>query len=506
MKCDEIRTLLNPYVDNELPGEEAGAVKRHLEACPACAKEVAVLNKVKALLCKLPACSAPEALLERVQAGLPRPVRKDSDEGYTNESIKDNKDGLSNGASPADSETQGTGVLWRYRWLSGSLASAAAVLLVVFIVMTQPRKSDIKMPDIATAPEKEYAEKAKANLKMDSPTADRSEVADSLQPQPMLYTQQINISARDVNAAIDKIYYVASLDLAVGRDDEKSFGKAGGAPEKGRELPKVTDDKDLLAKAQNRQAIVTNVGAPYRETRSQVGPSYSQSREKSGQHILKVAVPLSQKDEFIRRLKGNIPDQMVFAEMKSGPGAEPKNPALDMLAEANKASGVLEEKEVRTESAKETGKAGGGYQYDKMARAGGRKEISGKQPEEKKPETPKLAPPASPPPSPASPATPAITAPAPPASRPAEGLIQSPSDKKKEQSKDSEKQEAKGGIQNEAISPTAQVKPSARRGESPLETDPNLRGGEGRQQPDAETTEPTVEFIIVIEQSAAETK
>ncbi len=43
MKCDELRTLLDPFIDQELPENAAESVAEHLASCPGCQHEADAL-------------------------------------------------------------------------------------------------------------------------------------------------------------------------------------------------------------------------------------------------------------------------------------------------------------------------------------------------------------------------------------------------------------------------------------------------------------------------------
>jgi len=46
MRCREARPILESYLAGELPGSHAVALERHLEACPACRKEMEVTQRL----------------------------------------------------------------------------------------------------------------------------------------------------------------------------------------------------------------------------------------------------------------------------------------------------------------------------------------------------------------------------------------------------------------------------------------------------------------------------
>jgi anti-sigma factor (TIGR02949 family) len=68
LPCEEALDLLEPYLDGDLPPDEADRVRRHLEACPACAAELALAARIQGELRALPQPDCPPAVLERVRA------------------------------------------------------------------------------------------------------------------------------------------------------------------------------------------------------------------------------------------------------------------------------------------------------------------------------------------------------------------------------------------------------------------------------------------------------
>jgi len=66
MTCDEALDLLDPYLDGELPPEEAGRLRAHLDRCPACATELALAGRIQQELRALPQPDCPPEVIQRV--------------------------------------------------------------------------------------------------------------------------------------------------------------------------------------------------------------------------------------------------------------------------------------------------------------------------------------------------------------------------------------------------------------------------------------------------------
>ncbi|MBI5778607.1 MAG: zf-HC2 domain-containing protein [Planctomycetes bacterium] len=326
MKCDEIKTLLNPYVDRELSATDSDRLTKHLEECPVCAKDVVELKKVKEMLRKLPVLSVPSGLLEGVRDNLARP---------NNERLKT------------------VSLFWRYRWLAASLASAAAVVLVMIMVIPSPRKVEMESPVMATIEKSKAAPETAVMAKVPP--------ADIVTSQPIFFTQQVNISTRNVNDTLDKVYYVALLERAVKKVENEKEGKTDGAANKdsGTSAMLEAEDRDLLVKAQNQRQTMSNAAVFFR-SRTQIEPSFVQRREDNKRQTVKITVPLSQKDKFLRNLKDSISDKIVLSEMQA---VTPDKITAGYLADAGKS--VTEDKETAREK----------YEYDKMARGGGEKRV-----------------------------------------------------------------------------------------------------------------------------------
>src|SRR5436309_2048887 len=67
LSCAEALDLLEPYLDGDLPPGEADRVRRHLEACPACAAERALAARIQSELRALPQPDCPPEVIERVR-------------------------------------------------------------------------------------------------------------------------------------------------------------------------------------------------------------------------------------------------------------------------------------------------------------------------------------------------------------------------------------------------------------------------------------------------------
>jgi hypothetical protein len=68
MQCDEVRGLLDWYVDGELSPEEKGAVAAHLETCQRCSSELEAVRRGIRLLNEAPQESPPAGLRSRILA------------------------------------------------------------------------------------------------------------------------------------------------------------------------------------------------------------------------------------------------------------------------------------------------------------------------------------------------------------------------------------------------------------------------------------------------------
>jgi anti-sigma factor RsiW len=71
MRCEELRGLLDLYLDAELPEAMAQKVERHLMRCPACAYEVKTLEQTRAMLREaVPPAETSPGFRERASARL----------------------------------------------------------------------------------------------------------------------------------------------------------------------------------------------------------------------------------------------------------------------------------------------------------------------------------------------------------------------------------------------------------------------------------------------------
>ncbi|MFH1229944.1 MAG: anti-sigma factor, partial [Planctomycetota bacterium] len=269
MKCDDIKKLLNPYIDNELSEEDANRVKMHLQECVDCAKEVAELDKVRQMINDLPRLKAPCELVETVRQRMVK------------------------------TEPASVSILWRYRWVISSFASAAAVLILVYvaIINSYQYKSHSGRESILKE------QKRPEGLFIESKSLTKDKPIKSSGSSVVTLSQNIRITTDDINRTKDKIYGVVNVATGSffgGFSDEKN--KEGG----------VTEDRSVEGRAELKS------GNNYQ---GKGGGVYKKGAEQSvqkghQQYVVKVTIPLSKKDAFIQNLKSNISDQMTFSQIR----------------------------------------------------------------------------------------------------------------------------------------------------------------------------------------------
>jgi anti-sigma factor RsiW len=77
MQCERGRELLSPYIDGELPAEEARAVATHLEECRACAARAAEYRRMGRTIVERGRETPAPSLSERVRSALARVAAED---------------------------------------------------------------------------------------------------------------------------------------------------------------------------------------------------------------------------------------------------------------------------------------------------------------------------------------------------------------------------------------------------------------------------------------------
>ncbi len=71
MRCEEMRDLLDLYMDGELPEETSQRLSRHLLRCTQCASEIQTLEQTRTMLREaIPASETSSAFRERTSARL----------------------------------------------------------------------------------------------------------------------------------------------------------------------------------------------------------------------------------------------------------------------------------------------------------------------------------------------------------------------------------------------------------------------------------------------------
>ena len=76
MKIHGEGELISAYLDGELSGEEAQAVREHISSCPSCREEHACLRATKSLLARAPRRAMPPELVAQIESRLARPLWK----------------------------------------------------------------------------------------------------------------------------------------------------------------------------------------------------------------------------------------------------------------------------------------------------------------------------------------------------------------------------------------------------------------------------------------------
>ncbi len=67
LHCEEALDWIEPYLDGDLPEDEAGRLRGHFDRCPACAAELALATRIQSELRSLPQLDCPPEVLERVR-------------------------------------------------------------------------------------------------------------------------------------------------------------------------------------------------------------------------------------------------------------------------------------------------------------------------------------------------------------------------------------------------------------------------------------------------------
>ncbi|MBI4614768.1 MAG: zf-HC2 domain-containing protein [Planctomycetes bacterium] len=164
--CAEWREDLTAYLDGELPAARAGAVKHHIENCPACRTETARLEKAGRYLDHLAAPAADPSFASRFW----RRVRREA-------------------TAPRSATTRA-----RPRWLL-PVAIAAGVMAVLAVLFLPPRTRRPKKQDV--------------------------EVQARLAPEDSAIVEELStLAADDFDAARD-LDLLERLDVVRGLDEEE---------------------------------------------------------------------------------------------------------------------------------------------------------------------------------------------------------------------------------------------------------------------------------------------
>lgn len=66
ISCEDALDFLEPYLDGDLPPQEADRLREHLGSCAACAAELALAGRIQSELRSLPQLDCPPEVIERV--------------------------------------------------------------------------------------------------------------------------------------------------------------------------------------------------------------------------------------------------------------------------------------------------------------------------------------------------------------------------------------------------------------------------------------------------------
>lgn len=67
LHCEEALDWIEPYLDGDLPEDEAGRLRGHLAGCPTCAAELQLATRIQNELRSLPQLDCPPEVMERVR-------------------------------------------------------------------------------------------------------------------------------------------------------------------------------------------------------------------------------------------------------------------------------------------------------------------------------------------------------------------------------------------------------------------------------------------------------
>ncbi|MDP2897778.1 MAG: zf-HC2 domain-containing protein [bacterium] len=76
MECDQVKPLLDEFVEGELSSPEKETVEKHLEDCPSCREEVSALRRTMRLIAEFGEVNEPSDFLQRVRQRIEAPARR----------------------------------------------------------------------------------------------------------------------------------------------------------------------------------------------------------------------------------------------------------------------------------------------------------------------------------------------------------------------------------------------------------------------------------------------
>ena len=117
MKCNVVLDRVEVFIDDDVTADESAAIKRHLEHCDACAKELEHALKSLAALRALPELDVPDRVIENARAAILR-------------------------QGPAGSSAPRTKM--RRRWLAAAAAIVIGIIGTVAVVRDRTESTDLE--------------------------------------------------------------------------------------------------------------------------------------------------------------------------------------------------------------------------------------------------------------------------------------------------------------------------------------------------------------------------
>jgi len=125
ISCEQVRDLLDIYLDGDLGPSEAASMESHLSECKACSEELELAKAIRNALHALPEKECPERVVRNAQEQIERKEKRKSALPVKSPVIRD---------------------LLKWRWAAGAVAALIVLAIGLFLLRKPPQPRETLTP------------------------------------------------------------------------------------------------------------------------------------------------------------------------------------------------------------------------------------------------------------------------------------------------------------------------------------------------------------------------